>query len=164
MRLRVKAGVWKECRDVTRSLGTAIAAIMAVNVCVWFGTAPFISDAAEQEIRRFLPAMAIALAADLTLSALFAQLYRRATWHAERDRLLTTFDRQVDELLDRLAAPSYSAAATPEELGISPAMKSGEVPPTCFRCKYFTAEPLLPCTVHPVEMRNDCPDFEQERG
>ena len=34
------------------------------------------------------------------------------------------------------------------------------IPYRCTKCKYYSDNPLLPCAVHPIEMKEDCQDWE----
>lgn len=35
------------------------------------------------------------------------------------------------------------------------------IPYRCTKCKYYSDNPLLPCAVHPTEMKEDCQDWEK---
>ncbi|WP_414588747.1 hypothetical protein [Scytonema sp. PCC 10023] len=32
--------------------------------------------------------------------------------------------------------------------------------PSCTNCKYYSNDDLLPCAVHPLGLRGNCPDWE----
>ncbi|MDJ0693757.1 MAG: hypothetical protein QNJ49_17355 [Mastigocoleus sp. MO_167.B18] len=34
------------------------------------------------------------------------------------------------------------------------------IPYRCTKCKYYSDNPLLPCAVHPIEMKEDCQDWD----
>lgn len=34
------------------------------------------------------------------------------------------------------------------------------IPYRCTKCKYYSDNPLLPCAVHPVDMKEDCQDWD----
>lgn len=155
MKYHISSHAWGRLREASLGVSAALTVAIAVNMLAWFASAPFISDYHEQQVAR--PAFYLCFAALGTLSAghVFTLLKIRARQRERREEI----DRNPPLWIGLDPAEIEAAEqALSRDLELE-AKKHPKIPARCCLCQYCSGDSLLPCAVHPTNLRDDCPDF-----